>query len=75
MVNQGPSQSDDQLSGKRVSGMRRLERTLVVLSDRQCANTIIVMPKDYRRFFLLFPSILEFSLLGDPNRDTALSGF
>ena len=47
MVNQGPRQSDDQMSGKRVSGMRRLKRTLVALSDRQSASTIMVVCKDY----------------------------
>ena len=47
MVNQGPRQSDDQMSGKRVSGMRRLKRTLVALSDRQSASTIMVICKDY----------------------------
>ena len=47
MVNQGPRQSDDQMSGKRVLGMRCLERTLVALSDRQSASTIMVIYKDY----------------------------
>ena len=47
VVNQGSRQSDDQMSGKRVSGMRRLKRTLVALSDRQSASTIMVVCKDY----------------------------
>ena len=46
MVNQGPSQSDDQMSGKRVSGMRRLKIILVALSERQSASTIMVISKD-----------------------------
>ena len=47
MVNQGSRQSDDQMSGKRVSGMRCLKRTLVAPSDRQSASTIMVICKDY----------------------------
>ena len=46
VVNQGPRQSDDQMSGKIVSGMRRLKTTLVALSDRQSTDTIVVIPKD-----------------------------
>ena len=46
MVNQGPRQSDDQMSGKRVSGMRYLKTPLVALSDRQSTNTTMVIPRD-----------------------------
>ena len=48
VVNQGPRQSDDQMSGKGASGMRRLKTTLVALSDRQSTDTstIMVIPKD-----------------------------
>ena len=46
VVNQGPRQLDDQMSGKRVSGMRCLKTILVALSDRQSTNTIIVIPRD-----------------------------
>ena len=46
VVNQGPRQSDDQMSGKRVSGIRCLKTTLVAWSDRQCANTITAIPRD-----------------------------
>jgi len=42
VVNQGPRQPDDQMSGKRVRGIRCLKTTLVARSDRQCANTCIV---------------------------------
>ena len=47
VVNQGPRQSDDQMSGKRVLGMRCLKRTLAAASDRQNASTIMVICKDY----------------------------
>ena len=40
VVNQGPRQSDDQMSGKRVRGIRCLKTTLVARSDRQCANVV-----------------------------------
>ena len=46
VVNQGPRQSDDQMSGKRVSGMRHLKTALVALSDRQSTNTIMVISRD-----------------------------
>ena len=46
VVNQGPRQSDDQMSGKRVSCMRHLKTPLVALSDRQSTNAIMVIPRD-----------------------------
>ena len=46
VANQGPKQSDDQMSGKRVSGMRHLKTALVALSDRQSTNTIMVISRD-----------------------------
>ena len=45
MVNQGPRQSDDQMSGKRVSGMRHLKTALVALSDRQ--STVLIQLWSY----------------------------
>ena len=46
VVNQGPRKSDDQMSGKRVSGMRHLKTPLVALSGRQSTSTIIVILRD-----------------------------
>ena len=48
MVNQGPRQSNDEMPGKRVGGMRRLKVTLVALGERQgvSTSTIMVIRKD-----------------------------
>ena len=46
VVNQGPRKSDDQMSGKRVSGMRHLKAPLVALSGRQSTSTIMVILRD-----------------------------
>ena len=43
MVNQGPRQSNDEMFGKRVCGMRRLKAILVALGGRQSVSTSTIM--------------------------------
>jgi len=46
VVNQGPKQSDDQVFGKKDSGISCLKTTPGAWSDRQSASTIMAILKD-----------------------------